>query len=345
MRKIAGVGHVGNEFADYDAISNPTGTVITAQWMNDAQRELMGIQDELSIAEADGSNKYILSAIKGLIIRHSKRVGELFWLDELEAPAEFDKDDPESFFPAVCLSSIETKSDISATNYASLVTHLRAKRATYLHGKTGAKYAFDVTNWAISSNVATLTFANATAENKLLAALAEENLVHGGYTNWMTVTLGAAIGDITAGDYAITGISTVARTITFAFTAGDNSGAGTFTVNFYPHRIAGSTTTARLFEVSGRTIVSQGEAAGECIAGFRRRDRHQLHRHAMTLTTYASTGSNNDAARGNTGNTDITRYAELESEYSSGGTPRTGTTTDPRALIGHLYIWAGDYAA
>jgi len=357
MRKIAGPGHVNNEFKDYDPINNPTGTYIMADWANDVQRELIGIQDELSIPEADGSNKYILAAIKGLVIRHSKQLGELFYLNKYRAPAAFDKDNPEAFFPGLCLDKGDQV--ISSANWPDLVPELRTIRLTYREGTGSADYQFDVTNWAIVSNVATLTFANNDAENKILAALAEDNLVHGGYNSWRSITLPSAIGDITAGEYAITNLDPAARTVSFAFTAGDNSGSGSWTAEFYAHRIPGSSTTARVYERPAGVLVAANDADGECIAGLRRRDRGQGHGHIFdgSNTTVDETitggdikvstggGGTNRVVNISDGNTSLTGTMSIDEPDTDGtnGEPRTGKTTDPRAQVGHLYMWGKTY--
>jgi hypothetical protein len=353
MRKIAGPGHVSNEFVDYDEITNPDGTVITAQWANDVQRELIGIQDELSIDEADGSNKYVLAAIIGLSIKHGKQLGELFFLSDYKAVAEFDKDSPEDFFPAVCLSTIEGKEDISATNYPTLVPELRARPAYYERGKTGEKYQFDVTGWAIVSNVATLTFANTTAENEILSALSADNVVNGGYSDWQTITLAAAIGDIAAGDYNITDVDAVSRTISFAYTDSDNSGSVTATVSFYRHRIAGSTTTARLFQISEDALMSVG---GDRVSMFRQLDQMQR-----------ITGIFANERLGNSSSEQVTNGALYDignygSEGAAGGSTsglnigfdsslspdaRTSATTDgqtrPKNTAAFVYMWAQEF--
>ncbi|MDY7026662.1 MAG: hypothetical protein SVR04_00035 [Spirochaetota bacterium] len=348
MRKIAGPGHVSNEFADYDEITNPDGTVVTAQWANDVQRELIGIQDEFSIAEADGSNKYVLSAIIGLSIKHSASVGRLIFESDYIAPAAFDKDDPESFYPAVCLSTIEGKEDISASNYPTLVPELRSRPVYYERGKTGEKYQFDVTGWAIVSNVATLTFANTTAENEILSALSADNVVNGGYSDWQTITLTAAIGDIAAGDYNITDVDAVSRTISFVYTASNNSGSVTATVRFYRHRIAGSTTTARLFQISEDALMSVG---GDRVSMFRQLD--QMQRITGSVDNVCSGGSADGAfsvsATGNTFTSGSAPRYDVDFDSANSPNARTSATTDgqtrPKNTAAFVYMWAQSYVA
>ena len=340
MRKIAGPGHVGNEFVDYDPPGTPTGTYVMANWANDVQRELIGVQDEFSIAEADGSNKYILAAMKGLAIAHGKPLGETFFLNKYRAPAAFDKDNPELFFPALCLDIGDQ--DISETNWPDLVPDLRVLRATYNEGIAGSKYQFDVTNWNVTSNVGTLTFADQTAEKAMLADYTEDNLVHGDFNNYRSVTLASAIGNIPAGEYALSAIDPSARTITFSVTASDGSGAVTAIAEFYQHRIPGSSTTARVFERPGGVLVAANDPDGECIAGMRRRDRGQGHWHDIQVTE--SPSGVIDISLGSAIGTPV-NLARLMVTDGVNGAPRTGKTTDPRALVGHLYIWGKSYVA
>lgn len=177
-----------------------------------------------------------------------------------------------------------TKADtvLSAANWPPLVEFLRGIKLTYMPGETSEKSAFDVTAWAIATNVATLTFANTTAENKILAALAEDQLIHGSYTNWRTITLAIAIGSITAGTYAITAIDTVNRTVSFSFTASNGSGSVTATAEFYPHRLSTADdsggTQARHFKIQGRGFMTVNDSDGEFVGSLRRRDKFQGHR-------------------------------------------------------------------
>jgi len=200
-----------------------------------------------------------------------------------------------------------------------------------------------------------LTFANTTAENAMLAAQSEDVLVNGGFSNGRSVTLAGAIGDITAGEYAITDIDAASRTIDFAFTAGNNSGSGSFTINFYENRIPGSTTTARLYEATARSLVSANDADGEEIAGLRRRDRGQqitgsFSRNSGTGvlvndTALAGAFSISSTSYANRTVTEVAQGYELDFDSADSPNARTGTTTDPRALVGHVYIHGRTYSA
>ena len=315
-----------------------------ADWGNDAQNELFGIQQEFSIAESVGTSKYVLAAIKGIAVGWGKEIGELYYLDSLKTATAFDKDTPSTFFPGICLDAIDGQSDIAVANWADLVPHLRAKGLTYNEGITGQKSAFDVTDWDITSNVATLTFANTTAEIAMLTSLLEDNLVHGSYTNWRSITLAGAIGDITADEYAITNVDTTLRQIKFAFTAGDNSGSGAFTINLYTNRVPGSTTTARVYEATARTLVSANDDDGENINGLRRRDKTQGHIHKVPDEAPSSVGGTSFVSRGSGAATN-TIFTDSPITEGTNGTPRVGKTTDPRSAVGHLYIHGRSYTA
>jgi hypothetical protein len=290
-----------------------------------------------------------------MAIKYGKKLGEVFFSEEYEAPAAFDKDNPEDFNPAICLSSIETHLDISATNWPDLVPVLRARPAYYMHNKTGEKYQFDVTNWAIVSNVATLTFANTTAELAILGVLSEDTVAHGGYGNWQTITLASAIGDIAAGDYAITDVDAASRTISFTYTAADNSGSVTAVASFYRHRVAGSTTTARLFPVDGYAIMSEGS---DRVSGFRKLDQMQQ------ITGELSALNMSDALENATSSGAFSITKRSTDGPSPGGGPcvfnisldsanspdaRTSATTDgetrPRNIAAYMYLWGRSYVA
>jgi hypothetical protein len=349
LRKIAGPGHVSNEFVDYDPVSNPDGTVFTADWGNDVQKELVGIQDEASISEAAGDNKYVLSAIKFLAIKHSKPVGEIFHMNRKVVPAAFDKDSPDSFFPGLCISDIEISVDLTSAHWPLLVPILRALALTYNEGMSGEKSNLDVTDWDVTSSVATLTLANTTAENAILEALSEDNLIHGSFTNWRSVTLDNSVGNIPAGEYAITDIDPLTRTIKFGAAVSDGSGSVTANCVFYTHRIPGSSTSARMFEDHGRAILSAGDGDGDYINGLRRRDQIMNHQHKNYIPSKDTGGMYGNA--GTNGNnywldpgyaTGQSNAIPLSSDPYNG---RAGDYTAPRSNVTHRYIWGGNYIA
>lgn len=210
---------------------------------------------------------YLKDAVEAI----SLIVGEIKFMDDYYAPS--------ASFPWKALT--DDDSVLTTTNWPDLVPHLRAKTLKYKPGTSSSQSAFNVTNWAISTNVATLTFSNLTPENAILAALAEDKLVHGSFTAWRTITLASAIGSITAGTYAITAMSTSSRTISFAFTGTNGSGSVTATVAFYPHRLSTADdaggTQARHFKAVGEAFHTVNDADNSWIGGLRRRFRMQGH--------------------------------------------------------------------
>lgn len=63
MRSIDGPGSVSGRFVDYDAITNPNGTVYTADYGNDIQDEIIGIQELAGLTEAAGTNLQLHTAL------------------------------------------------------------------------------------------------------------------------------------------------------------------------------------------------------------------------------------------------------------------------------------------
>jgi hypothetical protein len=177
----------------------------------------------------------------------------------------------------------------------------------------------------------------------------EDKVVHGSYSNWRTITVGSAIGNIPAADYAISAIDTTLRTVTFAVTASDGSGAVTATAAFYPHRIAGSTTTAREFETSDRAIISEA-SDGSVISGLRHRDFFQDHWHSFKSLSRVNAGTGGPSGAANEGNPistfgDFTVQEPIENADTLSGTPRTDTKTKPKALGAFVYKWGRNYVA
>lgn len=265
------------------------------------------------------------------------RVGKIEWFDDYFTPGEN--------APWLILSSPDAV--LAVANWPLLVPYYRAKKLKYLPGTGSEKSTFDVTHYARASNIVTITLANTAPELALIAALAEENLVHGSFSGWASIYLPADLGsaDVPAGDYAITALDAGARTISFSHT-GSNVGttAQTKTVELYPHRIPGSTTTARHYQIKGRTLVSTNDDDGEVIAGLRRRDRLQGFkvRSERDLIDYTP-GTGGESVGGGS----LPRRQQDSTIISDGtnGTPRVGKTTDPRALGAVPALWAGQYIA
>ena len=208
---------------------------------------------------------------------------------------------------------------------------------------------FSVTDWITTGTLATITFADATPENTLLLNLVEDQLVHGSFTNWRSVTLPLPIGNILAGDYEITDISLTNRTISFACNELAGSGAVTSDVNFYSHRIVGSTTTARMFQTSGRGFFTAGNNGDiEYIAGLRLRDSLKEHGHGIQalddgglpvpLVDLDATGTSSNGRDAAWGNDDAVR-PEVETALTG------GDETRPKTYNAYAYIFVGTYIA
>jgi len=329
MRRINGLGNVNNTFVDYDAISNPQGTVITADFMNDVQNELIAIQTDASISESAGTNAQILKLIKFNAIKYSKNIGEFFWLEENKSPSGFAINTPDDFFPAINLSKINVNLDISTTNYPLLVPYLRGLKLKYLDGTSG-----EVTSWTASVSGSNITMPTSTSSDAILSSLAEDVLVHGSYTNYRSIT----VDNI---EYPITNINTSTRVITVTGTPT----SGNQTVKFYNYRIASSTTTARLFEIKGRGFIAPNDSSGRHQNGLRVRDRFQGHWHnSFSINSGGSLvgkASSSGLLSRNIIDTLITITNPADDTLN--GTPRTGSTTHGAGVSAHLYIWARSY--
>jgi len=157
-----------------------------------------------------------------------------------------DAKSPSALFPQINLTSFSGVSTVNTTNWPLYTPYLRAIKLNI-----GATSTF---LGVASGNTITLNYA--VDNNALLAALAE-SVAHFGYN--YTVDWGGTT-------YAISNISTLTRVIT---TVGNVSGVSTAT--FYPHRIAGSTTTARVFSLQGLGLIGREDADWYFVGGLARR--------------------------------------------------------------------------
>jgi hypothetical protein len=269
---------------------------------------------------------YVTQTITTAVAGAGKFVGEIFMLGDFQVASPA--------FPAVCINA--PTQTITATSFPQLQPYLYAKPLRY--DATGVNAIdFPVTNYAIVSNVLTWTFSNTAAVNAILAALEEDQLVHGSYANWLTVTNETVLAGVPAETRAITNINAGARTVSVAYTAADASGAVSGDLRFYLHRVSGAVNQARIFQTVGRGFITAGDSAGEWIGGLRRRDRMQGHWHGTQLL---QTGTAFTSAAGSTLATGSTSDPITD---GVNGTPRTGPTTDIRGLGVYAYIWARQY--
>jgi hypothetical protein len=231
--------------------------------------------------------------------------------------------------------------DVSETNYPLLVSEYRAEQLELL----------GVSEWqvTVTSSVVTIV-AGSTAATALCSLFRQDAIVSSwlntgepanflGTTDYATSSTSRCI-NLNGTDYRITNAS--ATSINFSLTS--EPGNGTYTLKVYPYRVAGSSTTARLFKISGSALIAAGDAGGEVVGGFRKMDRGQGHWHEWFNTTgggsqtgYTGTGTQAETSLG------ALKYVRNPTTDSINGTPRTGKTTDPRTAGMNVYTWAGVY--
>lgn len=261
-------------------------------------------------------------------IDYSKIIGELFTLDFPKTPSfTFNPASPRTYFPAVNLTEIDVTITVDNTDVPqAFLDHLRSVYLIYLPGKSG-----EVFQWAVTVSGSDITFPNTTSANAMLAALFEDKEVQGTFTNHRTVNIDGT-------DYAITAINLVTRVVTVS----GSPTTGSQTAQFFHHRIAGSTTTARLFEVSGESYIATGDADGYFIAGLRTRGYFQGHRMAP-LPGSGPFAVNRPGslvfAPSSAGNFDGTTGDPVTDGVN--GIPRTRKTTHSPGLSGIPYQWCG----
>lgn len=330
MRKINSPGNVSNLFVDYDPVNNPLGTVYSADWGNDVQTDLIRVQEFAGLPEAAGSQANVLKSIIKIAKEQAKELGEVFSLDTLKLPTAFnatDTDTAQTYFPALCLSNINIQTTISTTNWPLLVPHLRAKQIKYLEGLGG-----EVSSFACSVAGSVVTLTNTTENNRLLVALAKWVLVHGSYTNWITVTVGGV-------DFAITNINTTTRAITVT----GSPDAGATTCTFFPHRIPASATTARVYAHTGKSIISPNDSDGLFIPGVMMDDYMQGHWHEFFETNNDGAIQGTIGARTGANVLSASTFVRNPTTDGTNGTPRTGLRTHSPSGVYHLYLFGRIY--
>jgi hypothetical protein len=276
------------------------------------------------------------STAKKIAIEYGHYLTEVFSVPKYILPHEWDADDPDTYFPAKCLTDIDVYEDLSQTNWGTKgIQSLRNEKTVFMQGLP-TELTILSTGWNVTSNVGTLTFTNDALHIALLAALEEDKLSYGAYLRPITVP--SAIGNIPAGDYLITGINPAAgtRTITFNVTASNGSGSGSFPVDFYACRIAGSTTTARVFSARGRAIHGAGDDNGYMVNGLARRGYIENHWHEAYYTSGATTGGGVVSGDGGTSGPITNRVKNVISDGVN--SLRSAKDTNSPASSMHLYM-------
>lgn len=230
--------------------------------------------------------------------------------------------------------------DVAAANYPVFVPYLRSiKIKTY----SGSAW---VTDHAVTVAGSVLT-GSGTAWTRLLAALAEDYLVHGStYTNWHSINVAGT-------DYTITNINTGAGTITVSGTPT----AGSQTAIMYAYRITGSTTSARLYADTGRALMSlDGNLR---VSGLRRRFHMHGHYHGERVGADGALADSNTLSTAVRAGAASTSAAQLRAAATqtithtikdpiadpTNGTPVTGPETEPNSSTVFREVWAGVYIA
>ena len=240
--------------------------------------------------------------------------------------------------PRFCLTNFENSTSVDVANYPDYVPWLRDIQIIYLEGLVGQTNSF---SGSVSGSVFTLD--DNAANNALFAALVEDQAAFGTFTNWRTF-------DIDSVTFAMTAL-TAPRSITVT----GSPSTGTQNAIFYPHRIAGSTTTARVHSLRGRTLIGAG--TGEVISGLLRRDQMQQITGALfslgnsvdgTGIHISSTGAISHTAGQSAGNSltqSTSNSARSVATFDSANSPnaRTGTTTHSPDFGSHIYQFIGRY--
>ena len=311
--KTSATGSVSGAFVDRNVGTSTPGTAMVAADLNTFQDELCNAVTGAGFALNASDN----AQLKQAIISLSHTVGEYLFSTIKRAVS--------ALFPAIRIDTADVT--IASANYPDLVTALYAE----------AVVAQGVSSFACTISGSAITFPTGTAPAKLLNALVEDSLVHGddaetqSFTNWRTLTVGST-------NYAITSINLSTRVVTVSGTPA----SGSQTVYCYPYRIAGSTTSVRLYKTNARALMSHDD--GNLLSGLRRRDYGQGHWHQSTIGNENAGAAGANRLKPYDGSNLVTGAGAIITDGTN-GTPRTGAHTEARGMGAYLYIWAGRYVA
>jgi hypothetical protein len=207
---------------------------------------------------------------------------------------------------------------LAQANYPLLFAKLYAVKC---QSYSGSAY---VTDHAVTV-AGSLVTGSGTAFDTQLAAIVEDAVVQGGYTNYR----GA---DINGTTYAIASVDT----LNHRFTVTGSPTTGAQSCIFYANRIAGNITTVRTYKDSGRATMSPDGTLR--INGMRRRFHMQGHKHAQTGNNVYLGGGNTTAGGSNFAFNQ--EAAANPSTDGTNGTPIIGPETEPNSTTVFRSMWA-----
>ena len=334
--RTSAAGSSGGLYIDYSAGVQP-GTLLVALDRNMIQEEHCHAVEDFGFA-VDLADSHQLSK---MMIAAGHGVGELLEFEAKQTPVIYSaaKSTANPGFPDY-LPVIARTADVDVTSAQApdLVTAMRAEQATVI----------GVSSWAVTCAGSVVTFPNNASAIALCTQLQEDALVQRFLSSGQSATYAGSGGDygnprcinVSGTDYAITAVNVASRTVTV--TGSPSNG----TAIFYPHRIAGSSTSIRLFKLTGFVPVAQGDADGQYIAALRMMDRGQGHVHSPTGATnfvIANIGGANlisTVGGGPLSSVGQSNAVGVPVTDGINGTPRTGKTTDPRGHARYVYTWA-----
>lgn len=236
-------------------------------------------------------------------------------------------------FPAIPL---RVDSVVSKTNYPLIVPELRAAAVEVI-----LTAGTSVTSINVNATAGSILSSVDSAFTIILNGILEEFAIQGSYS--IPVTIGGT-------DYTITSASASS-----SFTISGTIATGATTMTVYPHRIVGSTTTAKVYKDTGRaTLAMDGNRS---LMGFRRRDRMQGHWHVANGSIMVGHQTSSNLNTGIAAGPSYTKVGILSDSSpqtpnnsinapitdGTNGTPRTGLVTEPNSSTVFRYIWAQVY--
>lgn len=256
--------------------------------------------------------------------------------------------EPSASFPWLHIG--QTDVVLSESNWPLLVPHLRNIKLTYFNnGSSSPIDSFTIASYSRTSSIASIVLDNNTVNNNVLAALIEEQVIHGSFSS-RVLYLPSSLGAISSGEYLVTSINSGTRTITFTSIGIDiSSTLSSISIQFYMHRIIGSLTTANHYRTTGRSLMTVGDENGYIIGGLRRRDYFQGHYHSATISPSQIHQYNGIGSTTPTGIAaqlyvnDFVVTVGSPTTDNTNGSPRTAKNTQPNSLGAFLYIWGGKY--